>query len=267
MKKTVRAFTAALVVLLLVGAAGALWAQETTFDINWDDQTLGAAMQQLQRAFNVQYNLPGDLAGKKVTIHRQGVTVAQAVQELAKAAGIRVITDPNGAYVFQPAAAAGGGGGVVAAPRQATNPWAVGGAAVAAPVPTRPGTATVPTGGAYGAATTPGTTAPGGAVIYGASGQPINVADLVLRVIKLESTRGVRASGAGRRDLANLAPGEKIEIPLGAIIETPDGTRANRFMVAVRVNWPAGEYGDKFRNDLPTTFVLMQYVQTSARKR
>ena len=85
--------------------------------------------------------------------------------------------------------------------------------------------------------------------------------------IKLESTRGVRASGAGRRDLANLAPGEKIEIPLGAIIETPDGTRANRFMVAVRVNWPAGEYGDKFRNDLPTTFVLMQYVQTSARKR
>ncbi|NLO73067.1 MAG: hypothetical protein GX100_03010 [candidate division WS1 bacterium] len=185
MKKTVRAFTAALVVLLLVGAAGALWAQETTFDINWDDQTLGAAMQQLQRAFNVQYNLPGDLAGKKVTIHRQGVTVAQAVQELAKAAGIRVITDPNGAYVFQPAAAAGGGGGVVAAPRQATNPWAVGGAAVAAPVPTRPGTATVPTGGAYGAATTPGTTAPGGAVIYGASGQPINVADLVLRVIPI----------------------------------------------------------------------------------
>jgi hypothetical protein len=85
--------------------------------------------------------------------------------------------------------------------------------------------------------------------------------------IKLENTAGVRASGQGRRDLTELGPGEKIEVPLSAVVDRPDGERANRFMVCVRVDWPQRDYGDKFRNDLPTTFVLMQYVQVSAGER
>ena len=131
---------AAVVILLLVGGMAAVHAQEATFDINWDNQTLSAALQQLARAFNVQYNLPGELADKRVTIHRKGVTVGQAMQELAKAAGVRVITDPNGVYVFQAATTGGtggAGGGTIAAPAAAVNPWAAGGAAMAAPAPTR----------------------------------------------------------------------------------------------------------------------------------
>lgn len=186
---------AAVVVLLLVSGLTALQAQEATFDINWDNQTLSAALQQLARAFNVQYNLPGELADKRVTIHRKGVTVAQAMQELAKAAGVRVITDPNGVYVFQAVAtgggggAMGGGGGTVAPPTAAVNPWAAGGAAVAAPAPTRPGVAAVqPATGGFGGfgATAAAPAATGGTygnTLIGANGQPINPADLVFRIL------------------------------------------------------------------------------------
>jgi hypothetical protein len=182
---------AAIVVLLLVGSIGALYAQDATFDINWDNQTLSAALQQLARAFNVQYSLPGELADKRVTIHRKGVTVAAAMQELAKAAGVRVITDPNGVYVFQAVATGGtGGAGAIAPPAAAVNPWAAGGTQVAAPAPTRPGTGGVQpqTGGfgGFGAGAGAGAATAGGSygnTLIGANGQPINPADLVFRLL------------------------------------------------------------------------------------
>jgi len=125
--------------LLLCGAVGSVWAQGARFDINWDNQTVGSALEQLQRAFGIQYNLPGDLADKRVTVHRRNVTVAEAIQELAKAAGLRVMTDPNGTFIFQaaqaPAAAQPAWG------QQPQNPWAALGATPygGAPMPQRPG--------------------------------------------------------------------------------------------------------------------------------
>ncbi len=89
----------------------------------------------------------------------------------------------------------------------------------------------------------------------------VDVRDLVVR---LESTAGVKASGPGRKVIPALGAGQKIEVPLEAVVTTPNGARANRFMIAVRVEWPARDYGKQFRNDLPTTFVLMQYAHMTA---
>ncbi len=82
--------------------------------------------------------------------------------------------------------------------------------------------------------------------------------------LRLEQTAGVKPSGPGRKTIPSLGPGEKIEVPLDAVITMPNGARANRFMVCLRLDWPPKDYGKAFRNDLPTTFLLMQYVQVSA---
>ena len=82
--------------------------------------------------------------------------------------------------------------------------------------------------------------------------------------LRLEDTSGVKAAGAGRKTIPSLGPGEKIEVPLDAVVTTPNGARANRFMICLRVEWPRKDYGKAFRNDLPAMFVLMQYVRFSA---
>jgi hypothetical protein len=84
--------------------------------------------------------------------------------------------------------------------------------------------------------------------------------------LRLEDTPGVTASGPARKTIPALGAGEKIEVPLAAEVATPIGyaERGNRFMVCLRLDWPQKDYGQQFRNDLPTTFVLMQYVQVSA---
>lgn len=178
--------------LLLCGAMGAVWAQGAGFDINWDNQTVGSALEQLQRAFGIQYNLPGDLANKRVTVHRQNVTVAEAIQELAKAAGVRVMTDPNGSFVFQaaqaPAAAQPAWG------QQPQNPWAALGATGygAPPMPQRPGTPWVQPqvpGAAVPGMTTPGMQPGMGMQQPGMQMTPfggqLNPEDLTLRILEL----------------------------------------------------------------------------------
>lgn len=96
-----------------------------------------------------------------------------------------------------------------------------------------------------------------------------NVSKTTIRglTIRLERTAGVRSAGTGRREVDSLGPGEKLEVPLSAVVDKPDGTRSNRFMICARVDWPAREYGEKYRADLPPTFVLMQYAQLSAGRR
>ena len=82
--------------------------------------------------------------------------------------------------------------------------------------------------------------------------------------LKLEDTPGVKPSGQGRKTVPALGAGEKLEVPMAAVVAKPDGARANRFMVCLRLTWPAKDYGKQYRSDLPQMFVLMQYVQLSA---
>lgn len=82
--------------------------------------------------------------------------------------------------------------------------------------------------------------------------------------LRLEDTPGVKASGPARKTIPALGPGEKIEVPLDVVVTTPNGARANRFMICLRAEWPPKDYGKSFRRDLPATFVLMQYVRCSA---
>jgi len=204
-----------LVALLLLGVGALAWGQTPTFDLNWDNQTVGAALEQLQRAFGVQYTLPTDLAGNRVTVHRNGVTLAQAMQELATAAGIRVVSDPSGKYVFQAVQQAQPAGTQTAgwSQYQPANPWATqGGGYGAAPAPMRPGqpTGVQPTAGAAtGMPAMPGMPGglPGGAGgmmgggtaggfvtmangqqgIMTMGGQVVDPSEVALRVLELQS--------------------------------------------------------------------------------
>lgn len=82
--------------------------------------------------------------------------------------------------------------------------------------------------------------------------------------LRLETTPGVKPAGPGRKAIPYLDPNVKIEVPLDAVITMPNGARGNRFMVCLRLDWPQRDYGKQFRSDLPTTFVMMQYIQVSA---
>ncbi len=176
---------------LVLGLSTFVWAQG--IDLQFDDQPLGAALRALQQAYGVQYNLPGELANKRVTVHQTVNSVAAAVQALAAAAGVRAIPDPNtGSFLFR-AAQAPGAPGTTAAP---ANPWA--GTAPAAggmgPVPpTRPGMPSIPPsmpGTAPGAAPgafpgTPGATAGQPGMLTTPYGTVLDPKDLTLRVLEL----------------------------------------------------------------------------------
>ncbi len=79
-------------------------------------------------------------------------------------------------------------------------------------------------------------------------------------LIKLEETEHISPVGQRERRVAELGPGESHTVPLSVRITRADATRANRYMVAARVNWAAGEFGEKRRADLPRTFVAIKYL-------
>ena len=91
-----------------------------------------------------------------------------------------------------------------------------------------------------------------------------NVTEAAVRdiVIKLEDTEYIRPVPAGRREkrIAELGPGETHTVPMKVAIASANAARANRYMVAVRVNWAAGKFGKKVRADLPRTIVVMKYL-------
>jgi len=78
--------------------------------------------------------------------------------------------------------------------------------------------------------------------------------------IKLEDTEHIAPVSPRQRQVAEIGPGETHIVPLRLRITQADSQRANRYMVAVRVGWAPGRYGEKVREDLPRTIVAMKYI-------
>lgn len=78
--------------------------------------------------------------------------------------------------------------------------------------------------------------------------------------VGIEWTEGVEAQQPSVRQIPQLGPGESLTIPFRVVIPARMPARHSRFMCAFRITWPAGEYGDGVRNDLPRTILVMQYV-------
>ncbi len=79
-------------------------------------------------------------------------------------------------------------------------------------------------------------------------------------IIKLEKTEHIVPVSHRQRQVAEIGPGEVHIVPLRLRITQADTERANRYMVAVRVGWAPGDYGEEVRRDLPRTIVAMKYI-------
>jgi hypothetical protein len=79
-------------------------------------------------------------------------------------------------------------------------------------------------------------------------------------VVQPMDTELVKLEPAGARQVAELDAGNTLTIPFTARIEHPSSPRGNRFMVAFRITWPAGDYGEAYRSDVPRVIIVMQYV-------
>lgn len=65
----------------------------------------------------------------------------------------------------------------------------------------------------------------------------------------------------GKQPTRALTAKDTLVVDVNGRIKGPMPKRGNRFMVAVRVTWPQGEYGETFRNDLPRHQTVVEYVQ------
>jgi len=92
-----------------------------------------------------------------------------------------------------------------------------------------------------------------------------NVSQVPVRniTIKLEDTEHIAPVSQRQRQVAEIGPGEAHIVPLRIRITEADRQRANQYMVAVRVGWARGNYGEKVREDLPRTIVAMKYINGS----
>ncbi len=90
-----------------------------------------------------------------------------------------------------------------------------------------------------------------------------NLSKKELRDIQITvlDTPNIEATGGKRRVAKTLGPGETLNVPLKGRITGASAERKNRFMVAIRITWPEGEYGDEFRLDLPRQQTVMKYIQ------
>ncbi len=68
------------------------------------------------------------------------------------------------------------------------------------------------------------------------------------------------ASGEPYTLVRGIGRGQKLEVPLQVRISQADSARANRFMIAVRVTWKQGDYGEGVRPELPRQIVVMKYI-------
>lgn len=89
-----------------------------------------------------------------------------------------------------------------------------------------------------------------------------NAGEKALRgaVIQPMSTPLVKLEPATNRQVPQLAAGDTLTVPFSVRVEHPSAPRGNRFMVAFRITWPAGDYGPAFRADVPRVIIVMQYV-------
>ncbi len=82
--------------------------------------------------------------------------------------------------------------------------------------------------------------------------------------IKIEpmQTEGIELSPSGTQS-GSVGPGQSLTVPFKAKITGANQFRQNRFMVAFRVTWPQGDYGDRVRTDLPRVIIVMKYIKAS----
>lgn len=75
-----------------------------------------------------------------------------------------------------------------------------------------------------------------------------------------EDTQQVESLQGNSAEIAELPPRAELTIPWRLRVTAANSRRGNRFMVAFRVRWPEGDYGEQFRLDAPRTIVVMKYV-------
>jgi hypothetical protein len=78
--------------------------------------------------------------------------------------------------------------------------------------------------------------------------------------IRLEETQQVETVGPESKSLSELPGRSELEVPFEIVIGARNERRGNRFMVAFRITWADGDYGEEFRRDAPRTIVVMRYL-------
>ena len=84
------------------------------------------------------------------------------------------------------------------------------------------------------------------------------IRDLALRLM---DTPKIESIGGKVKRIRSLGPKQTIIVPVEGRISGASAARGNRFMVALRVTWPYGEYGKEFRNELPRQQTVIKYIQ------
>lgn len=79
--------------------------------------------------------------------------------------------------------------------------------------------------------------------------------------LKLADTEGIAGVEGVPQTIPSLGAGQTLTVPVTVKLKGADGSRANRFMVAVFITWPDEDYGGKVRRDLPRQQIVMDYVQ------
>ena len=63
-----------------------------------------------------------------------------------------------------------------------------------------------------------------------------------------------------QRQVAELAPSGEVKVPVEFQVTGFDSSRASRYMLAVQIRWPEGDYGEGVREDLPRLYTVMGYI-------
>ncbi len=145
------------------------------FTVEWDNTTVKSALEALKRQFGINYVLAAELGEKRITASVTVRSAQEAVQAIAKAAGLTAVND-NGTWRIREAREGGG-------PRPQTGGRALGvtalGAARPMPTATRPMVPGLGTGQPAAVAT------PGG-LGTGVPGTPgAEAAEMILRFVEL----------------------------------------------------------------------------------
>jgi len=87
------------------------------------------------------------------------------------------------------------------------------------------------------------------------------IGNLDVRLMDTPKIERRSSSDTKVKKIRSLGPRQTIIVPVEGRISGASAARGNRFMVAVRVTWPYGEYGKDFRADLPRQQTVIKYIQ------
>jgi hypothetical protein len=91
-----------------------------------------------------------------------------------------------------------------------------------------------------------------------------NTCPVAVKNIEVEVLDTVGVNPINREhQIASLGPREDITVPIQFQATGWDASRASRYMVAVQVRWPEGEYGEKVRPDVPRLYTVMAYLNAA----